>query len=778
MYGKRPLAGKELLRSDLTNDIGEERASPMSAFWISHPTNIIRGNVASGTQGTGFWNSFITGDTANTNGHILNQRRITLDGIQIVPQPVRSITKDFSQNVAHTNIVGMTWDGAPGTESANNPNNPDDKKLVVAHYSPPVTPVFSELSNYKNLYTGIYFRGQTAIFSNSIFADNGWSMFFAYNQIVRNSTAIGRSHNHRAEDDSYLYTDQFHRYVRKQHGIVLYDGPFELSGINFLNFPTSKIEYLIDGTNYDVTPSVFGDIGGHRRYYNMVSDIFISPEPYYRMVNQHAIDVVKSDYRSGWIDQVATSHLKDLDGSLTGIVGATVLPESEFSTRQDCTVKTFAGKPSFNGYKICPANIKMGIMYFQTPIEGNKMPFYVIRSDGKSNIPTSADIASTLSELVNPDKWMMNNKFNVITDYEYTVIFRPEDSTSHYRDMPSMILSYATFAPGEMSPVIKIVGLGKNCHFNGGATRTTSNLAELRSLNETGSFSNDNDFYIKIRSQARSTLIAAGGASQESVGDYYFSCDLAPSGKVMGNIDGLSAQAPQSIQGWACDQTISSSISVHLYAGGDSATGTFVTSVVANLTSEENIKSECGTIAGSYRFSIPVTEQMKQQFGGKKIYIHGISSSGGPNLLINSSGNFSIPGGSTSLPGANPEVIGNIDAITSTSNAITGWACDKGVATSIDVHLYVGGASGAGEMAASVKANLASVAAVRSDCGVNSGNYRFSIPITQDFKQRFGGKKIYIHGISTSAARENKTILKQLETHHLKSNCELLLSAL
>ncbi len=101
----------------------------------------------------------------------------------------------------------MNWDGVPNFSgpSMGNPRNPQDRRMTNAHYSPPKTPVFKNLAVYKNLYTGVYFRGQTAVFENALFADNGWNMFFAYNQIVRNSSVIARSSNYSATDDDHLY---------------------------------------------------------------------------------------------------------------------------------------------------------------------------------------------------------------------------------------------------------------------------------------------------------------------------------------------------------------------------------------------------------------------------------------------------------------------------------------------------------------------------------------------------------------------------------------------
>ena len=102
----------------------------------------------------------------------------------------------------------------------------------------------------------------------------------------------------------------------------------------------------------------------------------------------------------------------------------------------------------------------------------------------------------------------------------------------------------------------------------------------------------------------------------------------------------------------------------------------------------------------------------------------------------------------------NSTVVGNIDGVTP-DGWITGWACSTYVASSINVHLYLGGPYGTGTMIGSYLANQASESAVAGACNVGSGNYRFSIPLSEAQRTQYAGKSIYLHGISPVGGANN-----------------------
>lgn len=115
----------------------------------------------------------------------------------------------------------------------------------------------------------------------------------------------------------------------------------------------------------------------------------------------------------------------------------------------------------------------------------------------------------------------------------------------------------------------------------------------------------------------------------------------SPTSVIRGVIDGVNSNKT-AILGWACSSGLDQSISVHLYLGGAAGVGTYYGAYQANLASEAAVASACSATGTNYRFSIPMTVNMREQFGGKAIYIHGISPVGGSNALLTNSGSFTV----------------------------------------------------------------------------------------------------------------------------------------
>ena len=96
------------------------------------------------------------------------------------------------------------------------------------------------------------------------------------------------------------------------------------------------------------------------------------------------------------------------------------------------------------------------------------------------------------------------------------------------------------------------------------------------------------------------------------------------------------------------------------------------------------------------------------------------------------------------------EVLGTIDGLDSSgaNTSIVGWACGKGLTTSIYVDLYLNGPSGTGQFFGRFVANQSSEPAVAQACGSTGTNYRFSIPLSPSVLQSNHGQGVYVHGIS------------------------------
>jgi hypothetical protein len=117
--------------------------------------------------------------------------------------------------------------------------------------------------------------------------------------------------------------------------------------------------------------------------------------------------------------------------------------------------------------------------------------------------------------------------------------------------------------------------------------------------------------------------------------------------KIIGNIDSVASQGNGSviISGWACDMSVAQSIDVHAY--GVNAAGlsgaVLVGNSKANLKSAAAISTSCKTSGIAHNFQITVPVDTVRKYLGKKVYVHGISKSGGLNYTITKSGSFAFP---------------------------------------------------------------------------------------------------------------------------------------
>ncbi|WP_222705351.1 RHS repeat-associated core domain-containing protein [Xanthomonas massiliensis] len=94
-------------------------------------------------------------------------------------------------------------------------------------------------------------------------------------------------------------------------------------------------------------------------------------------------------------------------------------------------------------------------------------------------------------------------------------------------------------------------------------------------------------------------------------------------------------------------------------------------------------------------------------------------------------------------------VTGRVDDIT--NGYLSGWACSTHLESPIDVHVYVGGAAGAGgTFVGSFRADRDNEAGVAQSCAAGGG-HRFWIDLAP-FVAQYAGKKIYVHGISPVGA--------------------------
>jgi hypothetical protein len=101
---------------------------------------------------------------------------------------------------------------------------------------------------------------------------------------------------------------------------------------------------------------------------------------------------------------------------------------------------------------------------------------------------------------------------------------------------------------------------------------------------------------------------------------------------------------------------------------------------------------------------------------------------------------------------------GYIDSVSARSDGkvrISGWACDSGVALSINVHIYLGGPAGkGGTLYKGATANQASSTSIAASCGTTDIPHRYSVEMSLNDVTLHKGKVVYVYGISTSNPNE------------------------
>ena len=120
---------------------------------------------------------------------------------------------------------------------------------------------------------------------------------------------------------------------------------------------------------------------------------------------------------------------------------------------------------------------------------------------------------------------------------------------------------------------------------------------------------------------------------------------------INGNIDGIFQSGQDYfLYGWACAKSSPSSIDVHVYVGGPAGGGgTFALAGTANQASEPGVATACDATGSNYRFSFLLSPALRDQYGGQRIFVHGISPFGLANSLLGHSGIPMVPGAGSNL---------------------------------------------------------------------------------------------------------------------------------
>lgn len=631
IMAKAPSPSKILLDSDnIATTEKQGRFPAVSSFWISNPDNTITFNVASGSVGTGFWMAFEE-EIKNSSG-------------TIIAKPSSTATRVFSYNTAHSAKVGITWDGGPNGAPTNNPNNPADKKIQSVHYQPPVIPTFIGLKAYKNFLTGIYMRGQTAIFKNTVLAENGWSAWMSNNQIFRNSVFIGKTANYNTNDERYFFqTTRRDRYRRS--GVVIYDGPFEVHDSDFIDFSTYPETFtLFNGSTVNSTVVPFTATGASNRMINVVKGLTFSPDPVYRIhLEDPDVNVTERHF-------LANAGIRDLDGSLSNSeAGSIVVAKNSLGiTKQS---NCYEGGEDLYNFKVCPPEYTEGSMTFMRwdgSVSPWVTPFIVRRIDGATNYSRN-EWSSVLG--------FANNVFAIPSSSQYSLELLPYFQYIEDRSYSAHAKMDAnTEISNPQMPIVKIVAYGNNCRLGEDAIKVNS-VNELKNQNRTAYYSSGDQFFVKIVPVDRwmmiedSPLVTATSTATNK--RYTIYCDNSVvKTYVKGKIEKVQrTNSTTTITGWTCNFAKSAAIKARLYAHnpisalGSSRKNNFhlIKEVYSNKVSDSKILMECGkvtSIGKRFEFTIPNAEL--RNFTNHKFYVMGISDTNGANVFIDGSGKYDV----------------------------------------------------------------------------------------------------------------------------------------
>jgi cell migration-inducing and hyaluronan-binding protein len=304
----------------------ESDAQP-ATFWIANPDNIVRGNAAAGSEGTGFWYSLAPHPTGPSANPAIWPRRTDL--------------AEFSANAAHANEMnGLFVDilrNPPGVTEAPN-------------YSPPDTADFRAFTSYKNRRRGAWLRGTNLRLSGAAIADNSIGVTFAgANAVLRDSLVVGETDNRTGPPKPFDA-----RFPLR--GFEFYDGRVGVETTRFAHFVPDRTRAASALSALEFSP-FFTDPTNYARALAFDDALPVYLEP-------HA-----GRPRAG-ADGYRANVFRDLDGSVTGTPGSSVVLNAPLLADAVCTAHR-----DWNA-AVCPA--RYGSL-FVVDVDGGKHPAGPVR---------------------------------------------------------------------------------------------------------------------------------------------------------------------------------------------------------------------------------------------------------------------------------------------------------------------------------------------------------------------------------------------------------------
>ncbi len=283
---KRPKAGDELTPSD--NEMNEVQNRTPSQFWITNPNNTFIGNVAAGTEGTGFWFA-LPRQPLNESKDIPRFSNI---------QPFKEKLGVFSGNVSHSCKSGFDiFDQLTAGHSIirNAGWERTDKRYIDKH-------IFyaNDLANYGGIGGGRNYT-ESVVFREGVYSDNVTSLMHANYSTIENSVFIANSGE-----------NVFNGERKLNRG---YDGSCTLTNCHMVGWDASNANYV-------------QNTGGAQKHVNYrISGMTLSPDksarmsfPDYSKIPKGGVGANSAEHPRFW------SYIHwDKDGSLSGKANTSII---------------------------------------------------------------------------------------------------------------------------------------------------------------------------------------------------------------------------------------------------------------------------------------------------------------------------------------------------------------------------------------------------------------------------------------------------------------------
>src|SRR5215831_17104736 len=309
-----------------------------STFWITNPDNTYRGNVSAGSEQTGFWIALPEHPTGKFEGAEVSK----------ATWPRRTQLREFSGNVAHSDVDGLMFDR--GTNAQGKFNLGGNTHLPYADPSDTnsarLETVIKDFTSYKNNGAAIWARGENHVFKDLKLADSGIGYTHAYPGVapyhgdftskVEDSLFVGETGNKGTPktEAEIAYGRSMPRTDADYpiSGFEYYDFTHHVINTKFVNFvdnatrKTGAISYLLY-TSFPISTN--NDVEGLK---------FENAKPVYFPPTQERRWSFSGEFGrfSGWNGAV----FHDIDGSVGGVPNSYIVIDNGIADDpQNCQIK-------------------------------------------------------------------------------------------------------------------------------------------------------------------------------------------------------------------------------------------------------------------------------------------------------------------------------------------------------------------------------------------------------------------------------------------------------